>query len=261
MWMESAPHRANILHQLYREMGIGVAPNSSDTFVYVIDFGAQPNVLPIFINDGATETKSLDVKITLTSEEVTPNGDGDNIGRPVQMMISNASELAGAQWQPFAPTINWTLAPNGGTKTVYVKYRDAKGRTATASASIVFGTATTPTLTPTRITPTLTPPRVTPRPSAITLPMQTETPTALSGVEGTTATPTVAATDIAPIETPTATVVITASVTETAMLTPILTAASGSGGTDTAPNFAVLGAFGMTVVLIVFSAVKDGMNR
>ncbi len=197
MWMESAPHRANILHQLYREMGIGIAPNSAGGFVYIIDFGSQPNVLPIFINDGASETKSLDVKITLTSEQVAPNGDGDNIGQPVQVMISNAADFAGASWQPFASTIHWTLAPNGGTKTVYVKYRDAKGRAAAASDAIIFGAAAIATSTATRATPTRTATRVTPRPSVIVTLAPTETPTEILPV-----TATVAAAEMTPTETP-----------------------------------------------------------
>lgn len=201
MWMDSPSHRANILHPLFREMGIGVAPHPTSGFVYVIDFGAQPNVLPIFINDGVAETKSLSVKITLTSEEVSPNGDGDSIGRPIQVMISNASDFAGAQWQPFAQTINWTLAPNGETKTVYVKYRDAKGRTATASNSIAIGAATTTTIPPTHAMATRTPTRATPRPTMLAALAPTETPTL--------------AAEIAPTETPVATITTAVSATET----------------------------------------------
>lgn len=194
MWMESASHRANILHPLFREMGIGVTAHPVVGFVYVIDFGAQPNVLPFFINAGAAETTSRQVQLTLTSEDVAPNGDGDNIGRPTQVMISNTADFAGATWQAYAPKIAWTLAPNGETPTVYIKYRDAKGRTALASASIVVRAATptraptaratllstviatrvpteSPTAPPTE-TPTLTPtPTVTPTPS------ETATPT------------------------------------------------------------------------------------
>jgi hypothetical protein len=177
MWMESAPHRANILHPLFREMGIGVAAVGNGTFIYVIDFGAQPNVLPIFINDGATETLSREVKLTLTNEEVTPNGDGDNIGRPVQVMVSNTADFAGAAWQAYAPKISWTLAPNGGMKTVYVKYRDAKGRTALARASIVLGAAATSTSAPSRAPATLVPTRATALPTLTPTRTPTETPT------------------------------------------------------------------------------------
>ena len=244
MWMDSAPHRANILHPLYREMGIGVAPNSAGGFVYIIDFGSQPNVLPIFINDGASETRSLDVKITLTSEQVAPNGDGDSIASPVQVMISNVADFAGAAWQLFAPTINWTLAPNGGTKTAYVKYRDAKGRTATASGSIVFGAAVTPTSTPTRVTPTRTSTRITPRPSVVATFALTETPTEISSV-----TATVAAVEIGPIETSTAVATVSSA---TEALTPtrvVLSSSSVENGA--ASNFDGLG----LVVVAVMSSV------
>lgn len=189
MWMESASHRANILHPLFREMGIGVAAHPTIGFVYVIDFGAQPNVLPIFINDGAAETVSRDVKITLTTEEVTPNGDGDHIGRPVQVMLANTSDFAGAAWQAYAPKISWTLASNGETPTVYVKYRDAKGRTALARASIRIAATDMPTRAPLTVAPT----RATVFATRIPTHAPTETPLP---------TPTVAPTSV-PVETPT----------------------------------------------------------
>ena len=243
MWLDSAPHRANILHQLYREMGIGVAPNSAGGFVYVIDFGSQPNALPIFINDGASETKSLDAKITLTSEQVAPNGDGDSIGSPVQVMIWNTADFAGASWQPFAPTINWTLAPNGGTKTVYVKYRDAKGRIATASDSIGFGAAAMPTSTPTR-----TSSRIMPRSSVIATFALTETPTEISLV-----TATVAAAKIGLGETPTS-VATVLSATET--LTPTRAMSSSSSVENgAASNFDGLGLVVVAVMSILLIRV------
>jgi uncharacterized protein YkwD len=248
MWMDSAPHRNNILHPLYREMGIGVASTGNGTFVYVIDFGVQPNVLPIFINDGASEAKSLDVKITLTSEEVMPNGDGDNIGRPVQVMISNTADFAGAKWQPFAPTINWTLAPSGGTKTVYVKYRDAKGRTATASNSIVVSPAATPTITATRATPTRMPTRVTPLPAVVVTAAPTETPI-------------VAPTDISHTEMPIATAVVTISATETAALTPTRSiSSSDSSETAALPDFGLMSAVGVSVIMFALIA-RSMVNR
>jgi uncharacterized protein YkwD len=217
MWMESASHRNNILHPLFREMGVGVAVNPVAGFVYVVDFGAQPNVLPIFINDGATETKSLDVKLTLTSEEVTPNGDGDSIGRPIQVMLANTADFAGAQWQTYAPKINWMLAPNGGTKTIFVKYRDAKGRTALASDSIVFGAAPAPTSVPTRATPSNSPTRATAAPTLIATRASTESPTETPSPTTTpapTETPFPTMTP-APTETPTASIEPTVRATET----------------------------------------------
>jgi len=198
MWMDSTPHRNNILHPLLREMGVGVATVNGGTVVYVVDFGAQPNVLPVFINDGATETASPEVKLTLTSEEVTPNGDGNAIGRPVQVQIANTPDFAGALWQPFATKINWTLASNSGVQTVYVKYRDARGRTTIASASILVRAAASTTAT--RAVATTIPTRVTSRPTGtITIPTETPTPTIT----------------LAPTETPTASPTATVPATET----------------------------------------------
>ena len=56
MWMDSAPHRSNILHSLYREIGVGIAPSKGNT-IFVVDFGAEPNVLPAFI-DGQTAKRT-----------------------------------------------------------------------------------------------------------------------------------------------------------------------------------------------------------
>jgi uncharacterized protein YkwD len=51
-------HRDNLLSTAYREIGIAVATDAEGRSIYVLDFGARPNVLPIFINDGAVSTES-----------------------------------------------------------------------------------------------------------------------------------------------------------------------------------------------------------
>lgn len=180
-WMKSEPHRNNILHALLREIGIGIATIPDGTFVYVVDFGAQPNVLPIFINDGIAETRLLDVTLTLSDEQVMPNGDGANtIGHPVQVEISNSADFANVKWQPYAAHVAWTLPPGNGTKTIFVKYRDAQGRTAVASDTILLNVPTTPTPSPTRTAtqtprPTIT---ATASPSPTNIPSETPTKTA-----------------------------------------------------------------------------------
>lgn len=40
-WMVSAPHKANILHPVYREIGIGITPASTGALIIVLDFGAR----------------------------------------------------------------------------------------------------------------------------------------------------------------------------------------------------------------------------
>jgi hypothetical protein len=234
MWMDSPPHRANILHPLYREIGVGIAPSRGNT-VFVVDFGAEPNVLPFFIDSGAGETGSPDVTLTLTNEDVMPDGDGSNImGSAVQVQISNVANFAGAQWQPFASQIPWKLSPGGGTKTVYVKYRDARGRTATASDSIVLVAAATMTRAP--------------RPTATATVAPTSTVTDTPTLEPTeTATPESTPTETATAIPDTPTASPTPSVSQT-QVTP-----------DANP--VALGGMGLSVMLVVFGLIRYFATR
>lgn len=254
MWMDSAPHRDNILHPLYREFGIGIAPGKNGNSIFVVVFGAQPNLLPIFINDLATETRTRAVTLTLSSEDVMPNGDGaGTIGRAVEAQISNRADFAGAPWQPFATRLPWTLTEGGGTKTVYVKFRDTRGRTATSWTSIRYVAsgnnssrasrddarlpASQPTAAATR---TLRPsPTVTRMLSdsrsmsdSRSTPTTTEEPTQMP-----TPTATVVATEIIAIETPTA--------------LPTLVAASQATRVPDNPEPFALGVLGIVIVLSV----------
>ena len=246
-WMNSEPHRNNILHPLYREIGIGVAPTTAGGFLYIIDFGAEPNVLPFFINDIATETRSADVILTLGDEQVMANGDGaSNIGHPTEVQISNSADFVGSKWQPYAARINWTLSPGAGTKIVYVKYRDAKGRTATANDSIFLNLPSTPSPSPTR-TLTRTPSQ-TASATARIIASPTSTPTEIPTQEATD-TPTVVATSTptmiaaAPSVTPSPNVV---SASDTAMML------SGS---------ASLAALGFAVVIVILLVIlKDTLH-
>lgn len=44
------------------------------------------------------------------------------------MMVSNDSSFAGKHWMPYSPVINsWTVTPENGKKTVYVKFKDKAG--------------------------------------------------------------------------------------------------------------------------------------
>jgi len=74
----------------------------------------------ITINGGATRVRTRSVTLALSATD-RPPGSG-----VTAMRISNtASGLAAAPWQPYAATSSWTLTSGGGTKTVYVQYRDA----------------------------------------------------------------------------------------------------------------------------------------
>lgn len=243
-WMNSAPHRNNILHPLYREIGIGVAPASEGGFLYIVDFGAEPNGLPFFINDLDTETRAVTVTLTLSDEQVAPNGDGaSNIGHPTEVQISNSADFSNSKWQSYSTKINWLLTAGAGTKTVYVKYRDAKNRTATASDSIFLNVPATPSPSPTR-TLTRTPP-----PTASATASMTATPSSppsATPTQPSTDTPTLAATS-----TPT-------MIAPTPSATPALNSASVSGAAMLLGGSASLALLGFAVVVMILLAIlKD----
>ncbi len=171
---EDPSHRENLLSEAYREIGVGFATDPRGQGYYVLVFGARPNVLPIFINDGAVATESREVAIRLTNERVRPGGSGTAfIGEAIEIRISDEPTFDGLSWRPWAPLVPWTLADRAGDQTVYVQFRDAGGRTAAAADTIFLDTGT-PQVPATL--ETVTPPSaVSPAPEVPT----TEAPTAL----------------------------------------------------------------------------------
>jgi hypothetical protein len=208
-FLEDPPHRDNILSTTYREMGIGVATDSAGRNYYVLDFGARPNVLPIFINDGAASTDSPQIAIRLTNEEARPGGEGANfMGQVIEIRISNEPDFDDRPWERWEPLVPWTLPDTPGEHTVYAQFRDAAGRTAASADTIFLGEGAP-------ITPTPIPPSPTPVPTATPVP-PTPTPTPVP-----TATPEAAATPIPePAATPVPTVVPTPSPPPTVEPTP-----------------------------------------
>ncbi len=147
-WMGDKTHRDEILRAGYRELGIGVAYLDVGYPVIVVDFGAQPNVLPVFIGGNGPN-----VIVTLTNEIVTPDGDGPNvIGRAVQVDLSRNADMSGARTYQFAQTIVYTGDDGRPVDKLYARFHDAQGRTvvsATTSGGPVIMPASPPTGTPT----------------------------------------------------------------------------------------------------------------
>jgi uncharacterized protein YkwD len=193
-FMDDPTHRDNILNSRYREVGIGVASDSEGRLYYVLDFGARPNVLPIFIDDGREATESTQVAIRLNNEEARPQGQGTlYVGRAIEVRVSNGPDLEDLPWQPWEPLIAWTLPVEPGEHTVYVQFRDGAGRTTTSVDAITLlageGTATPE---PPTAAPTPSPPATETAPPEATL-APSETPAAApspSAVPPLTAVPT-----------------------------------------------------------------------
>ncbi|HEY72502.1 MAG: hypothetical protein B6I35_02940 [Anaerolineaceae bacterium 4572_32.2] len=174
-FLDDPPHRDNLLSTTYREIGVGVATDDAGRNYYVLDLGARPNVLPVFINDGAASTDDPQIALRLTNEEARPGGEGTAfMGQAIEIRISNEPQFNDLPWQSWEPLVPWTLPDTPGEHIVYVQLRDAAGRTAASADTIILGEGadTTPTPIPPSPTPAPTatpiPPSPTPEPAAPT---------------------------------------------------------------------------------------------
>ncbi|HBV99393.1 MAG TPA: phage tail protein, partial [Desulfotomaculum sp.] len=88
----------------------------------------------ISINGGNTYTNSTSVTLTLSATGAS------------EMMVSEDSSFSGASYEAYSASKSFTLSSGDGTKTVYVKYRNAAGNetSGTISDSITLDT-TAPT--------------------------------------------------------------------------------------------------------------------
>ncbi len=146
--LDDEDSREKAFSNAYREIGIGIASAGEGQSLCVLTFGARPNVLPIFVNDGAPSTENREVAIRLTNERVQPDGRGSAfMGEAIEIRINNEPEFEELAWQPWAPLVSWLLPDVHGEHTVYVQFRDAAGRTA-AAADDIFLDKGTPMVSP-----------------------------------------------------------------------------------------------------------------
>ena len=86
--MNSPTDKGRLLSTRFREVGIGAATASNGWIYWTLDLGAQPNVLPAFVNGGVTRVATTIVTLTLTTENAVPAGEGTNtLGQPVQVRV------------------------------------------------------------------------------------------------------------------------------------------------------------------------------
>ncbi len=123
-WMASVAHANILMNPLLREIGAGCATGGPYHTYWTVDAGSQPNMLPVFINNDDPETPSPQVTLSLTNEEI-PGSSGITYAREVA--ISNDPGFSESVWEPYSPYKPWHLLEGAGPKSVYVKYRDARG--------------------------------------------------------------------------------------------------------------------------------------
>ena len=147
-WMESAGHHEALLNPDSREIGIGHVSGGYWGDYWTGELAAQPNTIPIFIDNDAEATTSRAVTVTLDNEFARPSSAaGDVMGLATQVQVSLSPTFSGAEWityplvsdvieeEGFDPieyyvplTVPVTLPPEPGTKSVYARFRDAQGR-------------------------------------------------------------------------------------------------------------------------------------
>ncbi len=140
----SAPDCATANYDTFLSGNWDVADSEGEQTVYlcVKDAAGNPRLLEdkifldkadptgsVAINGGETYTTDEQVLLSLDAS------DGETGSGVVEMMVSNESNFLGATYETFSSTKIWTLKdpPSDGTKTVYVQFRDASGRTLTAT--------------------------------------------------------------------------------------------------------------------------------
>ncbi len=95
---------------------------SSRTNVSAVNIKTAPVLV---INNGAFSTVSREVNLTIIANTA------------VEMMLSNFSDFAGANWEPYTTSKTWTLEKGEGKKTVYLKVKYDNGTESdTVSAEI-----------------------------------------------------------------------------------------------------------------------------
>ena len=89
--------------------------------------GITPSNPSISINDGAANTTSTDVTLTLGATNATT------------MAISNNASFTGVSYEAYAISKEWTLTSGAGTKTIYAKFRNSND-SAVVSGTIALNT-------------------------------------------------------------------------------------------------------------------------
>lgn len=246
-WMAQSGARSNVLHDKYREVGVGVASDAQGRTFWTLSVGAQPNVLPVLVNDGATTVETITVTLRLVPENVVPEGRGTAMGQPIEYRASTSSQFLDAQWAPWAENVDFVLDESPGQQTVYVQLRDAAGRTTVSQVNVTLGgleapitptetagvqLTATPAQTPTVTATSLPGISLTPSPPAVASPTDTPIPTVTAS-----ATPQPSATTTpspSPTITPTPTTVPTTVAAPTATSSPPPTATATSPPPPTA---------------------------
>lgn len=119
-----------LLDTRFREAGVAYHYNEqAGRGMVVLNISGDKSYAPVVINLEAPSTTDPNVSLYIYPTQNTP----------VSIKISSSPTFAGAEWQPYAERINWTLPEGTGWRSVYVLTRDIYGATSLASDTIWLG--------------------------------------------------------------------------------------------------------------------------
>lgn len=137
-WLNSPGHRANLLAEGHREIGLGYYRRDADGRGYVAQmFGADAVYPPVVIENEAIAT--INPTVNLYIYDRTGGGGFAGAAPAAEMMVSNDQCFSSAAWEPYTARKSWTMTGGDGWKSVYVKTRDDFGRTISVADSIFLG--------------------------------------------------------------------------------------------------------------------------
>lgn len=119
-WLGSPGHRANIMRDSFREIGVGYLLENDDAYptaespyqrYWVQTFGTQADVFPLVINLEAPATDSRNVQLYIYGE-----------GWAQEMRFRNEDGVF-SSWEPFQAQRSWTLTDGSGERRVTVELR------------------------------------------------------------------------------------------------------------------------------------------
>lgn len=100
----------------------------------------NPPVGSISINSGDSYTNSTLTSLSVQAEEVFPDSG------VTEMIICNVADFTGCTWEGYIQTKEWTLLSGDGTKSVYIKFKDAQNNESIAYSDTISLDTTSPTV-------------------------------------------------------------------------------------------------------------------
>lgn len=143
----------------YREMGVGVVPctvgaGGTQQYAIFVILGSQPDVIPVVIENGATELETFAppyrVQLSIHEENTRRPPNAEYFGKAEFMKINDGEVSA------FQPRLYWMLE-ECGLNTITVELTDTRGNTVVSAAEVMLkclseeeNTTPTPSPTPAR---------------------------------------------------------------------------------------------------------------